>query len=167
MFRFDSFRSQSQATSTTNATREDSQAPPEDSKIKFLQRISSSDSIDKKSLTKRPSFSSMSSFSGRSGSSSSTIPVPSNSWGMLMLSTLRNDDMLEDVCSLLTKDQKVSYIYKRHKFRSKFLFVIFGAHIFNHRLPFSCLSRNLPILQLSLTGNLLKTISCYTKAPLT
>ncbi|KAI8581261.1 hypothetical protein K450DRAFT_233903 [Umbelopsis ramanniana AG] len=110
MFRFDSFRSQSQATPTTNATREDSQEAPEDSKIKFLQRISSSDSIDKKSLTKRPSFSSMSSFSGRSGSSSSTIPVPSNSWGMLMLSTLRNDDMLEDVCSLLTKDQKATLL---------------------------------------------------------
>ncbi|KAI9286358.1 hypothetical protein BC943DRAFT_351671 [Umbelopsis sp. AD052] len=110
MFRFDSFRSQSQATPTTNTTREDSQAPPEESKIKFLQRIASSDSIDKKSLTKRPSFSSMSSFSGRSGSSSSTIPVPSNSWGMLMLSTLRNDDMLEDVCSLLTKDQKATLL---------------------------------------------------------
>ncbi|CAO3696186.1 unnamed protein product [Umbelopsis ramanniana] len=110
MFRFDSFRSQSQATPTPNATREDSQSAPEDSKIKFLQRISSSDSIDKKSITKRPSFSSMSSFSGRSGSSSSTIPVPSNSWGMLMLSTLRNDDMLEDVCSLLTKDQKATLL---------------------------------------------------------
>lgn len=108
MFRFDSFRSQSQTASPSNSTREEPQATQEDSKLKFLQRISSSDSIDKNPLTKRPSFSSLSSFSGRSASSSSTIPVPANSWGMLMLSTLRNDDMLEDVCTLLTRDQKAS-----------------------------------------------------------
>ncbi|RUS19908.1 hypothetical protein BC937DRAFT_86717 [Endogone sp. FLAS-F59071] len=56
-------------------------------------------------LGKRPSLAGLSTFASRSSTSSSTtstIPIPANSWGMLALSRLRDDGQeLEDILELL------------------------------------------------------------------
>lgn len=82
----------------------------------FLQRMASADTLLRSSapLMKRPSFSSLqNSFSSSSGSSiasSFSIPVPTNSWGMLALSRLRaaDDGEFDDVIDLLLTRDKVS-----------------------------------------------------------
>ena len=84
----------------------------------FLQRMASADTLLRSSapLMKRPSFSSLqNSFSSSSGSSiasSFSIPVPTNSWGMLALSRLRaaDDGEFDDVIDLLLTRDKVSSI---------------------------------------------------------
>lgn len=81
----------------------------------FLQRMASADTLLRSSapLMKRPSFSSLqNSFSSSSGSSiasSFSIPVPTNSWGMLALSRLRaaDDGEFDDVIDLLLTRDKV------------------------------------------------------------
>lgn len=82
----------------------------------FLQRMASADTLLRSSapLMKRPSFSSLqNSFSSSSGSSiasSFSIPVPTNSWGMLALSRLRaaDDGEFDDVIDLLLTRDKVT-----------------------------------------------------------
>lgn len=85
MFRFDSFKK----TSTT-----ESNDPPT-----FLQRIASADSI--LGVNKPRSNSSL--------STSFSIPMPTNSWGMLALTKLQDeqDGELDDVVDLLLTRDKV------------------------------------------------------------
>ncbi|KAI9260274.1 hypothetical protein EDC94DRAFT_136610 [Helicostylum pulchrum] len=88
MFRFDSFKKHN--------TAENNNEPPT-----FLQRIASADSI--LGVTKQRSSSNVS-------TTSFSIPMPTNSWGMLALTKLQNeqDGELDDIVDLLlTRDKAI------------------------------------------------------------
>ncbi|KAI9251501.1 hypothetical protein BDA99DRAFT_522029 [Phascolomyces articulosus] len=125
MFRYDSFRqSESPDPSTSSSTKTErgglaaqpSTMPSnngDNKSINFLQRMASADTLLRStSSMKRPSFSSLqSSFSSSSTSSltsSFSIPVPTNSWGMLALSRLRaaDDGEFDDIIDLLLTREK-------------------------------------------------------------
>ncbi|KAL0141151.1 hypothetical protein V8B55DRAFT_1513652 [Mucor lusitanicus] len=116
MFRFDSFKkpnANEPAKSQTDPLSS-SPSPP----TNFLQRIASSDAISRSSLSKRPSnmvksaSTSPSVSSSTSNSKTSTtsfsIPMPTNSWGMLALSRLQDtqDNELDDIVELLLNKDK-------------------------------------------------------------
>ncbi|MBM6386977.1 MAG: hypothetical protein JSY10_23750 [Paenibacillus sp.] len=88
MFRFDSFKKQN--------TAENNNEPPT-----FLQRIASADSI--LGVTKQRSSSNLS-------TTSFSIPMPTNSWGMLALTKLQDeqDGELDDIVDLLLTRDKVN-----------------------------------------------------------
>lgn len=124
MFRFDSFKKNNTSSPnnnsspdltandpllsqpTTNATEQLQQAQ---SPISFLQRIASSDTIlSVGGGGKKPNNSIALQKSSSSSSSSFSIPIPTNSWGMLALSRLQDeqdDELLDIVQLLLTKDK--------------------------------------------------------------
>lgn len=96
MFRFDSFKK-----TTVNNTDDPLN---HDSTQTFLQRITSSDTILGK---QRPTLSK--STSTASMATSFSIPMPTNSWGMLALARLQDeqDGELDDVVDLLLNKDKV------------------------------------------------------------
>ncbi|KAI9494755.1 hypothetical protein BDB00DRAFT_816925 [Zychaea mexicana] len=136
MFRFDSFRRPEApnpsalpaSLSSNNATERITTSAPSSStatstagdtnkSTNFLQRMASADTLLRStSSMKRPSFSSLqTSFSSSSASSftsSFSIPVPTNSWGMLALSRLRaaDDGEFDDIIDLLLTREKVGAI---------------------------------------------------------
>lgn len=95
MFRFDSFKKHN--------TAENNNEPPT-----FLQRIASADSI--LGVSKQRSSSNLS-------STSFSIPMPTNSWGMLALTKLQDeqDGELDDIVDLLLTRDKVNTKTKRSK----------------------------------------------------
>ncbi|KAL9554386.1 hypothetical protein MBANPS3_002831 [Mucor bainieri] len=116
MFRFDSFKkpnTNEPAKSQTDPLSS-SPSPP----TNFLQRIASSDTITRSPLIKRPSNIAKSVSTSSSASSSTSnkmntttsfsIPMPTNSWGMLALSRLQDthDNELDDIVELLLNKDK-------------------------------------------------------------
>ncbi|KAL7314121.1 hypothetical protein PS15m_007772 [Mucor circinelloides] len=112
MFRFDSFKkpnANEPAKSQTDPLSS-SPSPP----TNFLQRIASSDTITRSPLIKRPSksvsisSSASSSTSNKMNTASFSIPMPTNSWGMLALSRLQDtqDNELDDIVDLLLNKDK-------------------------------------------------------------
>ncbi|GAN06236.1 hypothetical protein MAM1_0116d05716 [Mucor ambiguus] len=115
MFRFDSFKkpnTNEPAKSQTDPLSS-SPSPP----TNFLQRIASSDTIARSPLIKRPSNitksastspSVSSSTSNKMNTTSFSIPMPTNSWGMLALSRLQDthDNELDDIVELLMNKDK-------------------------------------------------------------
>lgn len=102
MFRFDSFKKSTANTTNTNDTTQDP-LNNNDSPT-FLQRIASSDSIlgankQRPTLSKNSLLNMATSFS---------IPMPTNSWGMLALSRLQDeqDDELDAIVHLLLNKDK-------------------------------------------------------------
>ncbi|KAL1933956.1 hypothetical protein VTP01DRAFT_8046 [Rhizomucor pusillus] len=130
MFRFDSFRrpesgERSSSASATSIPDGKDGATMQDNgdkvsginKPSFLQRMTSTDGIlrpSNASMIKRPSFSSLqsslSSSTVSSHSSSISIPIPSNSWGMLTVTRLQDeqDAEFDDIKELLaTRDKAI------------------------------------------------------------
>lgn len=102
MFRFDSFKK----SPVNNAVDNTNDPLNNDTTPTFLQRIASADTI--LGVNKqRPTLSKSSSTSNMATSFS--IPMPTNSWGMLALSRLQDeqDGELDDVVHLLLNKDKV------------------------------------------------------------
>lgn len=109
MFRFDSFKKNNNSTTTldnndpltTDATQ---------SNTSFLQRIASSDTILGVN-TKRPILSKSTSINSTNTTTTTSfsIPMPTNSWGMLALSKLQDteDSEMDDIVDLLLNREKV------------------------------------------------------------
>ncbi|KAG0187617.1 hypothetical protein DFQ28_006061 [Apophysomyces sp. BC1034] len=120
MFRFDPFRkspspSISNSVNSSGANADEEQQSIAERPTGLLRRVTNPDasvtSITPHSVMKRPSLSSLSksiSSSSSSISSSFSIPIPANSWGMLMLSRLRdtNDSEIDDIVDLLLVQDK-------------------------------------------------------------
>lgn len=113
MFRFDSFKKTPTTPDITN--NNDSVTNSEQQSPSFLQRIASSDTLLGGVNNKRPNlqktFSSSSSSNLTTATSTSfSIPMPTNSWGMLALSRLQDeqDDELHDIVDLLLNKDKVN-----------------------------------------------------------
>jgi hypothetical protein len=123
MFRFDSFKKPNNTNESSTTNQQDPLAgssPP----TNFLQRIASSDTIARSSLIKKPAAitksASTSSFvsssvsnNNKMNASSFSIPMPTNSWGMLALSRLQDihDNELDDIVELLLNKDKVKFDY--------------------------------------------------------
>lgn len=103
MFRFDSFK---KTNTVNNVDPLHNQAT--DATQSFLQRITNADTIlgvnKRPTLSKTNSSATMSSFS---------IPMPTNSWGMLALARLQDEDdgEFDDVVHLLLNKDKVFFYY--------------------------------------------------------
>ncbi|KAK4520435.1 uncharacterized protein ATC70_008570 [Mucor velutinosus] len=115
MFRFDSFKKPNTNEPAKSHTDPLSSSPSPPSN--FLQRITSSDSITRSPLIKRPSnitksvstsSSASSSTSNKMNATSFSIPMPTNSWGMLALSRLQDTQVneLDDIVELLLNKDK-------------------------------------------------------------
>lgn len=107
MFRFDSFKKTNNATTTLDNDPLTSDGTQ--SNTSFLQRIASSDTILGVN-TKRPLLSkSTSTNSVSTPTTSFSIPMPTNSWGMLALSKLQDteDGEMDDIVDLLLNREKV------------------------------------------------------------
>ncbi|CEG67400.1 hypothetical protein RMATCC62417_03837 [Rhizopus microsporus] len=96
MFRFDSFKKSNE----------------QDSSFSFLQRITSNNNSNNGIITSSTSSSSTTTTTSNSNNSdkqksNTSIPIPVNSWGMLVLSQLQNqqEDFI-DIINILTKNSK-------------------------------------------------------------
>lgn len=105
MFRFDSFKKTATVNNVDNSN-DPLHNQQQDTTQSFLQRITNADTIlgvnkQRPTLSKSTSSANMSSFS---------IPMPTNSWGMLALARLQDeqDGELDDVVHLLLNKDKVS-----------------------------------------------------------
>ncbi|KAI8097512.1 uncharacterized protein BX664DRAFT_326584 [Halteromyces radiatus] len=131
MFRFENFRKPAIGTSTENATidighdplnspstdltnednNDNSNKPP----ASFLQRIASSDTLFRPPHNKKSSTSNIhksTSSSTLQSTSSFSIPIPSNSWGMKALSLLQDPDSTdyEDIIDLLLDGDRATLL---------------------------------------------------------
>ncbi|CAO3615586.1 unnamed protein product [Mucor fragilis] len=115
MFRFDTFKKPNANEPAKGQTDplSSSPSPP----TNFLQRIASSDTITRSPFIKKPanmtksastSSSVSSSTSSKANTTSFSIPMPTNSWGMLALSRLQDtqESELDDIVELLLNKDK-------------------------------------------------------------
>jgi hypothetical protein len=119
MFRFDSFKKSNE----------------QDSSFSFLQRITSNNNNGTiTSSTSSSSTTTSNSNNSDKQKNNTSIPIPVNSWGMLVLSQLQNqqEDFI-DIINILTKNSKV----KKKKKRRNILFFML-IYIYN-RPSYSCL----------------------------
>lgn len=114
MFRFESFKKSNEENNNNN--------------LSFLERIISNNSNSSMSNERQKSTNS----NVVAINSNTPIPVPTNSWGMLMLSQLQNQqEELDSVISTLLNDNKV-----KTKEKAECQFNVF---IIMHRLYYYCL----------------------------
>ncbi|KAI7864406.1 hypothetical protein BDF14DRAFT_1181097 [Spinellus fusiger] len=113
MFSFDSFR---RTTSTSSVPKNNENASPllhtakDTRQTTFLQRMTSADSVLRTATPlARPSLGTgphLSSTFSSILSSSSSIPVPVNSWAMLTLARLQDSEEFDDIVDLLLAQDK-------------------------------------------------------------
>lgn len=114
MFRFDSFKKSNE----------------QDSSFSFLQRITSNNNSNNGIITSSTSSSTTTTTSNSNNSdkqkNNTSIPIPVNSWGMLVLSQLQNqqEDFI-DIINILTKNSKVK--------KKKMCFIFYAYIIIGHR----------------------------------
>lgn len=102
MFRFDSIKKSLSPTQNNESAPQHDPLTSTENSPSFLQRIASSDSLFQ---NKRPNLSK----SASSSNVSFSIPMPTNSWGMLVLNRLQDtqDNEFDDIVDLLLSRDKV------------------------------------------------------------
>lgn len=110
MFRFDSFKKSNE----------------QDSSFSFLQRITSNNNSNNGIIASSTSSSTTTTTTSNSNNSdkqksNTSIPIPVNSWGMLVLSQLQNqqEDFI-DIINILTKNSKV----KKRRYALFFMLIL-------------------------------------------
>ena len=120
MFRFDSFKKSNE----------------QDSSFSFLQRITSNNNNNNNnngiitSSTSSSSTTTSNSNNSDKQKNNTSIPIPVNSWGMLVLSQLQNqqEDFI-DIINILTKNSKV----KKHFIFNMLIYIYVYIFIIGHR----------------------------------